>query len=73
MWRSQRLWLCRSLRWGALSALQRKYGRMFQRDEGVASPGRRTKTHPVRCVKDEDTASGVICPLKRQRICVGGH
>jgi len=28
--------------------------------------------HPQRCVEDEDTASGVICPLKRHRICVGG-
>jgi len=33
----------------------------------------RTKAHPVRCVEDEDAASGIICPLKRHRICVGGH
>jgi hypothetical protein len=45
---------------------------MFRRDMGVASPGRRTKAHPQRCVEDEDAASGVICSLKRQRICVGG-
>jgi hypothetical protein len=42
-------------------------------DAGASIARTQNEGAPVRCVKDEDTANGVICPEKRQRPHGTGH